>query len=156
MHPSVCPGLFVCLTVYIRNYQHGSHWTNFRGIVTADCHDNLLRSAEHCAKRTEISDTLHEDLSTFIYVAGDVYSPQKHCCVTVRVYILLNVTGSSADTHKILLHFRGNNGHTNEPWCCVKHVLAICLIHKHTKFSESHQTSTSDWNKNCYYIHASL
>jgi hypothetical protein len=118
--PSVCPS--------IRKYQHGSHSTNIREFWYCGLSWIFVEKRQIWFK--EDRNIGHfKWRHTRKYVHTYIHSPQKHCCATVNVSVLLTATGSSTNTQKVLSHFSCNNGYVKAPWCHVQHALTVCLIH---------------------------
>ena len=74
----------------------------------------------------KISDTLHEDLSTF-YCCWPHTFAVKRCCAALSIFMLLTVTLTQQYTKNVLLRFHCNNGYTNALKCYVTRTLSVLL-----------------------------
>jgi len=107
--PPVCPS--IC------KYQHGSHYTNIRKIWYCGLPWQFVEKGQIWFKEDRnIGQFTWRHKYVHIF-GGDINSPQKHCCATVHVSILLTVTGSPTNTQKVFLYCSCNNGYGNSPWC---------------------------------------
>jgi hypothetical protein len=68
-------------------YRLGSHWTYFREILYLDVCEGLSRNTKFGRNRIKISRTLHEGLSSFFIVAGDINFAMKELSCNVQDFL---------------------------------------------------------------------
>lgn len=74
-------------------YQHGYHWTDFRGILYRGLVENLSRKSRFILNRTKILATLREEQSVFCCRRSKV--TMKHCYATPNIFMLTVTRGST-------------------------------------------------------------
>ena len=96
-------------------------------------HQNLSRNYKFTIIWAKISDTLHEDLSTFHCCWRHTFAV-KRCCAALGIFMLLTVTLTQQYTENALLRFHCNNGYSNAPKCYVTRTVSVLLNIIHMRF----------------------
>jgi len=86
---SVCLFILPSLSSFLRTYQHGSQWRDFREIWYKELIKNLLGKSRFGYNRGEkLSVTLHEEISTFVFLT--------HCGRVTQICVFNTVNLSTS------------------------------------------------------------